>query len=542
MSEAVSVRRLAAWLMYISIGMRVAVYLMLPAEKPMQQFHPSDLLFFSALTEHFRDYISFITLIPPGSYVINAAVFKLLGVEAALQFRAFSVLISILDIVSVMLLWRAAGTAGAGRKIRFVLLLIFSMSLIPFELWRGGMHYDHHTVFFTSAFAAAIVYWISKRESWTAVWLVSLTAALLVSQSAVNSAIAPAVILVTGISIYFNARQYSSMAVRTAIAMLLPIAALLLISAKNKSVSEDGMTSNKAGPAMMMVVQRAFNYDAGRVRDFAKQAGAPAWYIWTYDHATVADDPATGKPYTGWINLAQAFGICFFAADSARNCNFFSFDFHPLLQYLRADTGAAKLVRYPLADSTDLKDKPYRYAGYSPELTPRWIGVYGDVSKTIYAKAILSHPVAMIRACLVQCGIFSIYGPLFPYNAMQAKSNLLARSGLRTLPAPMPFSVVLVLFTLLFACAGWFALAAVFINLLLAGYFILRKRNSKPEGNKHIYFNLISIPLLFVCAVFSCLVGGENDRYFMQAAPYIMLLACLAPAQWRYIQSKFRRI
>ena len=42
-----------------SVGLRIIVYVLLPAAKQMAQYTSSELLFFSALTDHFADYLSF---------------------------------------------------------------------------------------------------------------------------------------------------------------------------------------------------------------------------------------------------------------------------------------------------------------------------------------------------------------------------------------------------------------------------------------------------------------------------------------------------
>ena len=48
---------------------------------------------------------------------------------------------------------------------------------------------------------------------------------------------------------------------------------------------------------MMMVVQRAYDYDVKAVRSLMRESGAPDWYLWTYDHATIPIDTKTGKGF-----------------------------------------------------------------------------------------------------------------------------------------------------------------------------------------------------------------------------------------------------
>ncbi len=308
------------------------------------------------------------------------------------------------------------------------------------------------------------------------------------------------------------------------VVLILPAIVLIAVSKKNQSAGNESLTSNKGGPAMMMVVQRAYNYDVNRIRNVMKESGAPDWYIWAYDHATPPVDPVTGKPSDGWMNLAQAFGICFYPS-TRENKNVWNYQFDPLLVYLRQN-GSIDLAAAVEADSTDAVNKPYRFAGYSPELSPRWIGIYGDVSKKMFFKAIEKNPVGMFRSFFIQQAIFAAYGPLFPYNAIKDKPSLLARSGIRSLRSPIPLQPLFIFAALLFAILGWITYLRVLLNIPEAAidFFKTKKQQAKVHIN---VFLLLSIPVILLAVVYSCLVGGENDRYFMQATPYIVLLATI---------------
>ncbi|MBV9988352.1 MAG: hypothetical protein JO301_11790, partial [Chitinophagaceae bacterium] len=341
---------------------------------------------------------------------------------------------------------------------------------------------------------------------------------------AVSAGIVPASLLLCSAFIYLPGKRWRSFFMNTLVMVALPVVVLLVISQKNRrSGTGEALTSNKGGPAMMMVVQRAYNYDTVRIRKAI--ADEPGWYLWAYDHATVPINEQTGSPYENWLNLSQAFGICFFGAQKDSGIGIWRFNFSPLLNYLR-NSGPAALIDPVRQDSADALIRPYRFAGYSPELNPRWIGIYGDVSKKIYFKTIIREPLGMLRAFVVQQAIFAAYGPLFPLNTTQNKPGLLVRSGLRTSKDPLPLGALLVVICVLFAVMSWITYAIVLLNLLLLFFRIWTKKLIRFS----MEFSLFSIPLLLIAIVFSCLVGGENDRYFMQAAPYITILAALLPA------------
>ena len=444
--------------------------------------------------------------------------------KTALTIRAFLLLVFLMDIAAVMLLFDAAKKLGSNKSRSFFILILFSTVLIPFELWREGMHYDHHTIFFTSLFAWSLVKLITNKNSFGNALLVSVAGGLLVAQSAANSAIVPVSLVLIVSWLYFPERRFKQLIMSLIVVLMLPAIVLIAVSKKNQSVSSESLTSNKGGPAMMMVVQRAYHYDVNGIRNLVKESGAPDWYTWTYDHATPPVDPATGKPSYGWMNLAQAFGICFYPP-TKENKNVWNYNFDPLLNYLKQN-GPINLVAAVEADSADAVNKPYRFAGYSPELSPRWIGIYGDVSKKIFFKAIEKNPVGMFRSFFIQQGIFAAYGPLFPYNAIKNKPSLLARSGIRSLRSSIPLQPLFIFAALLFAILGWITYLSVLLNIPAVIIDFFKPKNQKTTGGTNVFL-LLSIPVILLAIVYSCLVGGENDRYFMQATPYIVILATL---------------
>ena len=519
-----------------SIALRVIVYLLLPVSDDFGKYTYSGPLFFSALQEHFGDYLSFTTNIPPGTFLIDALVIGITGAKTAMAIRSFLILVSIMDIVALFLLWDITGMMGADKKTSFWAILLYSTALIPFELWHNGMHYDHPTLFLTTLFLWSLVR-LFKNETGISNWIwISVTGALLVSQSAVNSAIVPFTILFFLLIVYFPKKKYGKLVLAVLITLSLPVTVLKIISNKNQKEGQESLTSNKAGPAMMMVVQRAYQYDVNKVRAQMQSAEAPDWYLWTYDHATVPVDPLSGKPYKDWINLSQAFGICFFSHGKEYKGPW-AFDFDPLIQYLES-TKKDKLLQIVKEDAADAVEKPYRYAGFSPELSPRWIGVYGDISKKIFFATIRDHPVGMLKAFAAQQGIFAIYGPLFTFNTTQSSPSLFARSGVRTSKETIPLSFLFIPVTLVFAVVSWVTYLLMLMNIPV---FIWQFLKSLRPGKKLLTvdgFLLVSVPAICVAVIFSCLVGGENDRYFMQVSPYIIVLACLLPARWRSLTNQ----
>jgi hypothetical protein len=528
-------RSYVLWLILWSLLIRTIIYVLLPPSEDFGRYANSGTLYFSALTEHFADYLSFTTNIPPATFIIESWIVKWLGGGTAMDTRAFLILIFLLDTAALLLLFYSCKKLAAGQKFSFGLLCLFSAALVPFELWRDGMHYDHFTFFFTSFFAWSLVRFIKDQTGSGNLLWISLSGALLVSQSAVNAAIVPFSILVIVGYLYGSKKQWLQMVYGLVLTLMLPVFVLALISRKNQKEGQESLTSNKAGPAMIMVVQRAYQYDVNKVRDLMKESGAPDWYIWTYDHATPPIDSATGKEAEGWMNLAQAFGVCFYSQSNTGKGPW-QFDFDPLIHYLEQN-GPQHLLPIVKADAMDAVERPYRFAGFAPELSPRWIGVYGEISKKIFFSAMRKNPFGMLRAFIAQQGIFAIYGPLFPYNTTQEKPSLLARSGLRTEKKKMPLQGLFIIATLVFAFVAWVTYIVMLANIPLT---ILRSvKAMKSGGKKQVNaFLLLSVPAICIAIVFSCLVGGENDRYFIQLTPYLILLTSGLPVWFSNLKEK----
>ncbi|MBV9986463.1 MAG: hypothetical protein JO301_02215, partial [Chitinophagaceae bacterium] len=167
----------AAWLVLIGLAARILVWLLLASPAPLSAYSGGQRLFFEALTRHFGDYTGFTSQIPPLTLYIIAGVFKIVGIETALSMRVFTGLVGVLDIVAVWMAYDAAIRSGAGRRAAFFASLLFSLALIPFELWREGMHYDHYTVFFTAFFAWALSRVFRRQDTGSGI-VVSIAGAL----------------------------------------------------------------------------------------------------------------------------------------------------------------------------------------------------------------------------------------------------------------------------------------------------------------------------------------------------------------------------
>ena len=156
--------------------------------------------------------------------------------------------------------------------------------------------------------------------------------------------------------------------------------------------------------------------------------------------------------------------------------------------------------------------------GGSPELSPRWISIYGQESMRIALLLIKERPLQYLKGVLFNFkSKFYGEGPQFlagisgPFRT----TNYQFQSKL--------FWLNEILFSKI--CQMTFLFTPLFgIFLLLA--FMRNKSTSKADRDKALLkiFIYLVIPLVMFSIIYSAAVGGENDRYFMHIIPLLMIL------------------
>lgn len=502
-------------LLGVSLLARVLAYLFLPPTAPYLSLDQTTLYFYDNLQNHFWDFIRFTGSKPPMPHVLHALVAKAAGAAHAHELRLYLIQLFLLDLAALGLLFHAAVLLRARNAVAFACVLGYSLALVPFELWRDGFFYDQLTTFFTAFFAYAVVRCLlsDKRRF---VFLLAASGALLVFQSAVNLPVVPVTMSVLFCCKWLLGLRMKAAAARLSAALLAVLLAAAVCRHKNSERGEASVTSNEGGAALMMVVQKSFDYDVAAVRRLIQEAGAPDWYLWCYDHPKSPLD-ASGAPSPGWKTLSEAFGICFpwtGVKDQA-----WPFDFRELDGYLTR-TGQSTLAGVVRADMKDARERRHLYAGYCPELEPRWIGVYGSVSYRVALHGLRTHPLAFLRSYWHLHYLFAHGGPYFPRTVMDE-----VPAG--ALPARRLFRGITTVVGWCFGVA-YHALYVFFVAA--AGWLMyLRRRGRSAEMSSFAAqaapAAILFVPLVCLAVIFSTLVGGENDRYFIQIFPYLTLLS-----------------
>lgn len=516
-------------LIAISALLRAGIYIFLIYSKGQQGVSPSDLLYYEALRYHFIDYLWYQSNIPPLSHVLNTIVFFIFKPEIAYGKFIFLILVFVLDIWAMYLLYSAACKFKINRTTAFLVTLFFSISIMPFEIWRFGGLYDHHTIFFVILFIYAISRFYSDANTKNAI-LISLGGALLIAQSSVSSIVVP--IVLVAVVILLNRRlDFRRLVEIMGIVLIGPIVVLFLICSKNYFVGGSFVTSTKSGPAMMMFVRSALGKDNRKIEKLIKDAGAPGWYLECFNNSVLPPFIKQDNPnYRGWLNLARDFGICFPWAPETwvkiREAESWPFDFEPLLVRIRKydEPFIEKMI---LADINDMKNRKYLLSGYCPELSPRWIGIYGRVSMRLGRWLFFHEPLIYLKNAILTQGFFFVRGTYFFRRTLYSNKY---PSSFSTLHGPMLGEKFFYAITTVFEWIVRLIYILMFVYPIFILKYFLSKKKMLPEKvrNKivkgYTIFLIVATPAVLNSLMFSVTASVENDRYFVQITPYLMLI------------------
>lgn len=516
-------------LLALSVLPRVLIYYFSLYSNEVQGVSPTARLYYEGLRYHIFEYLWYTTNIPPLTHILNSMIFRFFTPEITYGKHIFLIFTFILDVLSVWLLYSAARKFGFYRGISFSIALFYSLTIIPFELWRFGGHYDHHSLFFTSLYIYAISLFFSDKRLRSAA-LMSLGGGLMIAQSSISSVVVPltSLLVVVVLGLKLKGRDLTK---RIGIVLIVPVAILLLISTKNYLLAGTFATSTKSGPAMMMFVRSALKNDNSEIRKILREANVPDWYLHCFDNSVTPPHVSPDNPnYVGWLALAKDFGICFpwspnYPMDVEADT--WPFDFEPLRKYLH-EQREFRIEKLVIQDQNDMRYKKYLLAGYSQELSPRWIGIYGQISLQVGKYLLAKRPVTYFQNILrTHNNRYYGEGPNFFRRTLYSYGK---PHSLSTLSKPM-FGE-----RFFYGITSIYAIAARVTYLLVPMYFIVTacfyftgKKTHFKHGEALIKENfsvilLISLPVVFVSLIFSSMADIENDRYFVQITPYLTIL------------------
>lgn len=489
---------------------RGAVYLLLPPAADAE-LTPTVIAYFSALRDHFAEYLWTTTNRPPLTYVINATFGGIFGPSILYGARVDLLLSFAANTLGGLAVFLAARRAGAAAKIALGVGFVFSLGVIPFELWRVGRHYDHHTLPLVALFVLSAVCLATARRTRDGV-LAGVAGGLLVAQSPTNLYVAPAVLAA---ALMLRRRDPLGTLRRGGLvlatfALLPPLAVGGAIVAKNLAEARLPATGNQAGSSVMIFIHDALR-DQGRAAALVRRAPVPDWFRWCYEERVL---PPGTEGDQAWDILARSFGICFPWQEPGSDS--WPFDVAVLEQVLRRE-GAHEVAELLARDARDMRERQYLFAGYSPEQSLRWTGQYGQNATIVARQMLLDHPTEGIATATRVAAQYGSRGPLLPLRALAPQSE----NGMRTVQLPWSAEAALRI------CAAMFA------AVMLVGHWGLIPLLVIAHVRPHIRLRvqrriavLLAVPMLLLGASFT-LAAWDVDRYFMQSTPYVAVSAAL---------------
>jgi hypothetical protein len=405
------------------------------------------------------------------------------------------------DAAAVALDYLTCVTLGIRRVFAWLISLVFSLELVPFELWLAGGHQDHYTIFFVAFFAWAMVNrWNSAGFRYD--FLTALAGGLLIAQSSVAMVTVPFIVLIP-ISIHLWPKDRSLLLKRMAIAASLPLIIAMGLSAKNLYNAGTFSTSSVGGQNMMQFVftQRSGDLDAILLEEPVLEYHV--WWRWCSNRATER-----------YGNVAALYGACFRSGDLEPT----GYDFEPLYQELIRE-GRLDIARVVQFDIKTLEEKPWLFSGPVGESSTRFAAGYGRESTKVWINFALTRPGDFLRAGYHTHQVFLRHGKRHLENVFTPHYK---RPSI-TAPLSSGFSLLLFATGLL----SYVVLIGVVLVYLLKGR--LRRldwiRQLSQQANFPIGLILLGIAYTLTAMLFSFFSCCENDRFFVQVIPYLIPLS-----------------
>ncbi len=497
----------------VSLLIRVIVYFLSDFTSIDGYYFKHD--YYNALNIHFFEYFYSATVQSPLITVIDAMLVNLFSYDVILKYKVLLLFSFVLDVIAIVLIYSIIiRFVNSYYAIFFISLL--SISLIPFEFWRLGLHYDHYNLFFTSFFLFTLLNYIMDETKFS-VYILSFSSILLALLFPINIVVVPVCLALLGLFKTIN-RNISTSIINVS---LIPVVSVMLViasfSVKNYSLNKDFNHSSKSGVSMMQVVSRSFSHDPVKLREFIVKSNASKMFVWCFDNPTYSESDL--------IYLARHWGMCF-QEEENNNSGKFPYSVDNMVDAV-TKIGSKEQVSSLLYDQRVINDKPYLLSGYAPEYSLRWTSIWGAEVRDLYLTAIQENSLGMLTIIAKQAAVYSLYGPFFPYEVLWRSedshwSELEALSKFSLATIKIPFQGFIGIAAIIFGCLIFVSYLLILLNFFTYLFRVVFSRSLNIS--KYDLFLLILSTVIFLnLIVYSTLVGGEHYRYFMHSLAYVFI-------------------
>ena len=252
-------------LFVLSLGVRLFYWTHYPADA----FLPSPTSwqgYLEALRQHFLEYLFYDHTQPPGLYLVHKLLLSLVGEQAFVTWQPVPGFI--LNSGAMLLVYSMARQLGAQRMLSWVLTAIYSVGLIPLELWVSGSTLDNYTVGLVACLAWALMGRVTGGYRQDI--LVAVTGGLSVLMQKVAFVVTPLLIVLT---MWLLEGTAATRRKRTAVALTGPLLVTLVLMGKNLCSVGTYSPGSLAGVNVAQFMWAAHDYDVHKLREFARDAG-----------------------------------------------------------------------------------------------------------------------------------------------------------------------------------------------------------------------------------------------------------------------------
>ena len=110
-----------------------------------------------ALNGHFAEYLINVNLLPPLNYIFDYFPIVLFGPKNSQIYHGPLWQYFIFDILATYFIFKSLQKLKISFILSISIATLFSVAIIPFELWLHGGHYDHYTLLLMSFLVYALV-------------------------------------------------------------------------------------------------------------------------------------------------------------------------------------------------------------------------------------------------------------------------------------------------------------------------------------------------------------------------------------------------
>ncbi|MDB0013886.1 hypothetical protein N9F22_03500 [Alphaproteobacteria bacterium] len=490
-----------------------------------------DPLYLKALDQHFWEYLSYTHIKPPLTYLIHGGLVKVFGVEAMRSGQITLMFAFCLNIIGFIFFWATLRLLKISTSIIIFSVGLYSIYLLPIEFWRFGKHYIHLSFVLTSIFIFCLVKYIQEFNFKTGTYL-SLASAVILSLNSVYMLIAPGLIVAANLIHFLEVKSFRTFFKSTGIILVLPVFIALVICFKNYATVGSFTPSTIGGGALLLVSERVADRDADQLRPVIIKAGVPKWYIWCFDRPYGAE--YVEEHGLEVISNSRSFGTC--SPPAARNTDSYPYDLSELRDYLDK-TGQAQALAKVEQDIYNMKHRKYLFSGFANELSMHWSILYMKQGSKIYWYDLTQNPQKYMGMYLTLLDSY-FNGSRYPLDALKQSKIPKDGSGYKVLKSVESLLGNIMHYMLLPLFIG----TALYLIFVFSKLFIrCLKGRADPGDWKYsdsVCF-VLSLSVLCQTLLFSTIVGEENNRYFMYAAPYVAVI-CVVVLAPKYSKLKNR--